>query len=233
MELSRHVRRVAASAQLACLCELCRGFGFCTLGREVVAFGGTVASGCLRFTRRNRECLSVGQYRASKRLRQFQFRILGSHARLCLPQRREPIRNFRYVGQWLGMDFDRLSPLPRLRSFLLLSRLFSQLFRRQPLRDEGRLASHRELHASPKLPQLVSASLPVRLRQIPLRGGLRWLLPDRSLLKVLPEPPRSILPRRSAVACRSRAKKSCRRVSFTTKLVRHSSKSSACCPNTV
>src|SRR5579863_3708901 len=73
------------------------------------------------------------------------------------------------------MDRQRLPTVSRLPPVPVLRRLFRQFFRRHALCDEGRLHSHRAMHAAALLPKLVPAALSIRLRGIPLRTQLTFI----------------------------------------------------------
>ena len=59
--------------------------------------------------------------------------------------------------EWTSTPF---APFARIRAVFVLSRLFGEFFRRQTLRDEGRIAAHGRVHAAAVVPQLVPAALP-------------------------------------------------------------------------
>src|SRR5882762_6387162 len=73
----------------------------------------------------------------------------------------------------VGVDADGVRAVSGVYADAVLSRVFRKFFRRQALRYEGWLAAHRGVHAAAVVPKLVPASLSVRLRNVPLRRGLR------------------------------------------------------------
>src|SRR5882762_8859782 len=79
----------------------------------------------------------------------------------------------------MGVDADRVRVFSGIHFDALLSGLLREFLRRQALCDEGRLAADRCLHAATIVPKLVSAALPVRLRNVPLRRGLIKPKPGR------------------------------------------------------
>src|ERR1700690_3444759 len=72
----------------------------------------------------------------------------------------------------MGMDEDAVRAISRICADALLPRLFREFLRWQTLCDEGRVAANGSMHVAAILPELVSAALPVRLRNVPLRGRL-------------------------------------------------------------
>jgi hypothetical protein len=46
------------------------------------------------------------------------------------------------------MDADNVWPVSGIHAHVVLTRVFSEFFRWQALRDEGRLTSHRRLHVA-------------------------------------------------------------------------------------
>src|SRR5580692_9347595 len=70
------------------------------------------------------------------------------------------------------MDADEIRAVPWICGAALLPRLFCEFLRWQTLRDEGRVAANGRVHVAAILPELVPATLSVRLRDIPLRGRL-------------------------------------------------------------
>src|ERR1700724_1518455 len=72
----------------------------------------------------------------------------------------------------MGMDAHGVRTVPGLQGHVFLPWVFGEFFRRQALRDEGRLAANCGVHVAPVISKLVSAALPVRICDIPLRGRL-------------------------------------------------------------
>lgn len=70
------------------------------------------------------------------------------------------------------MDAHAVRGLPWVCADALLSRLFREFLRWQTLCDEGRVAANGRVHVTAILPELVPATLPVRVRNLPLRGRL-------------------------------------------------------------
>lgn len=73
----------------------------------------------------------------------------------------------------MGMDFDAVRTVSWISAISLLSRLLSELFRRQALRYERRIAPHGRLHAEALVSQLVPAALPIYLCDISVRRGVK------------------------------------------------------------
>src|SRR5258706_15305344 len=67
----------------------------------------------------------------------------------------------------MGMDGQRVRPLPRIPGAPRLRGVFGQLLRRGAFRPEGGLAPHGGLHVAPVVPELVPAALSLRLRRLP------------------------------------------------------------------
>jgi dimethylhistidine N-methyltransferase len=65
------------------------------------------------------------------------------------------------------MDVLRVRSIRRFRAISVLQQLFRAVFRRRALRFEGRIASHGGVLPPSQLPQLVSTSLSLHLRDIP------------------------------------------------------------------
>src|SRR6185437_8898946 len=94
----------------------------------------------------------VGRCRAEPAARQFRFRGVGSNACKCVSERTKRVRRARSARQRVGMDVDTVRAFPRLQTVSVLSRIFSELFRRETLCDEGRLATYRRLHVTTLVP---------------------------------------------------------------------------------
>src|SRR6266446_1462123 len=67
----------------------------------------------------------------------------------------------------MGMDIQRVRPVPRIPSASGLRGLLREFLRRRALRPEGRLASDGCQYAPPLVPELVPAPLSLRLRRLP------------------------------------------------------------------
>src|SRR5258708_29200348 len=72
----------------------------------------------------------------------------------------------------MGMDAIGVRSAARFCGNAILSGLLGELFRWEALRFERRIAAHRSLPVAAVVPELVSAALSVRLRDISLRGRL-------------------------------------------------------------
>src|SRR5579864_4213760 len=72
----------------------------------------------------------------------------------------------------MGMDVNTIRAFPWFQAIPVLSRILGELFRRETLCDEGRLATHCRLHVAALVPQLVPAALSLRLRKVPHSGGI-------------------------------------------------------------
>lgn len=70
------------------------------------------------------------------------------------------------------MDQNAVCAVSWIRADALLPRLFREFLRWEALRDEGRIAPNGRMHVAAILPELVPASLSIRLRNIPVRGGI-------------------------------------------------------------
>ena len=68
-------------------------------------------------------------------------------------------------GRWMGVDVNRLRPVPRVPRDGVVSRVLRRVLRRSAFRDERRLGSDRTRADSTELQELVQGQLPVRLRE--------------------------------------------------------------------
>src|ERR1700677_749097 len=81
------------------------------------------------------------------------------------------------------MDVNAIWSFPWIRAVPVLSRILRGFFRRQALGDEGRIGAHRGELSAASVPELVSAKLPLHVRNVSLRRGIipwaqrhAWLL---------------------------------------------------------
>src|ERR1700680_3847612 len=72
----------------------------------------------------------------------------------------------------MGMDAHGIRTVPGIQGHVFLPRIFGEFFRRQALRDEGRLTANCGVHVASVISKLVSAALPLRICDFPLRGRL-------------------------------------------------------------
>src|ERR1700690_3364807 len=100
---------------------------------------------------------------------------MGSLSGRCAFRGSQRVWRVGSFGERMGMDLDAVRSTGWIQALSVPSRGFGGLPRWQTFRNEGRLGAHGCLHGPAIVPELVSTALPIRIRYIPLRGGIvRW-----------------------------------------------------------
>src|SRR5882672_4966443 len=150
-----------------------RGHRVCEVAGPQTADGSAVSSRRVWNARRRTGApISVGRGSAERVQGKFRFQIVGSLAGGRASSGSERFRRARSCRERVGVDTDGVRAVSGVYADAILSKLFRKFLRRQTLRDEGRLAAHRSVHAPALFPKLVPTALSVRLRNVPLRRGL-------------------------------------------------------------
>jgi hypothetical protein len=118
------------------------------------------------------ESVSMGERRSRHRAREFRLPFVRSHRRHRKPGRRQRIRRFATGGKRLGVDLNAVRPVSGIRAIPVLRRLLQEFLRRRALCIERRIAADRGLFPAALFPELVSARLPLCLRQLSPRRKL-------------------------------------------------------------
>src|ERR1700687_11602 len=150
-----------------------RGHRVCKVAGAQTADRSAVSSRRIWNTRRRAGAhISVGRGSTERVQGKFRFQIVGSLAGGRASSGSERFWRARSCRERVGVDADGGRAVSGVHAHAILSKLFRKLFRRQALRDEGWLATHRSVHAAALVPKLVPTALSVRLRNVPLRRGL-------------------------------------------------------------
>lgn len=131
-----------------------------------------MAPRCLRHAGGRRANVSLGRWASGKSSRKFSSSAMGSCSGGRPFRGGERVWRVRSSGQWLGVDFDAVRPLERIQTVPILSRLLGRFLRWQTFRYEGWFGANGCLYGAAIFPELVSAALSVRLRHLPLCGGI-------------------------------------------------------------